>query len=249
MNNEIEITEYSDESVRIETQKYSQLVDLFDYLKSNENLSVNVLKGHKRNGGKWNYTFDLFLRNDNESPFMKAKDTDFWIDFTSYDTKEDVKEKLNVEIEPELHEDIISEWESLELSEGETARIFWDYSRGVDYVVTSESVGYSYDTHSYKIILEVEYKLDFDKITDYINEILIRPNELVTIWINADHELKYTRGSMEFRDNEIIELLSLRFMDEVPDEIEVDYVEHEINQEFEKSKLINNVLKEWKKWN
>jgi len=88
-----------------------------------------------------------------------------------------------------------------------------------------------------KKILEIEYKLDFDEINEYINEIGFQQNELVTIWINANHELKHTRGSMEFRNNEMVELVSLRF-EEVPEEIEIS--ENDI--ELEKDELITKII-------
>lgn len=233
---------YSDETVRIEPETYSQLKELHEDLECNDNLSVRLLIGHKVNGGNWTYQMDI-LRYD-ESPLMMAKDTDSWFDVIgNEDVYDQIKQGLSGDFEREkdeieglieLADEMHSEIECMDLGNHEKARIFYDLSRGVDYVVTEESVGYYYDTHSYKLILEIEYNLDFDEINEYINEIGFQPNELVTIWINANHELKVTRGS---HDKEMVELISLRF-EEVPDEIEIS--EHDI--ELEKDELTTKII-------
>ena len=55
-----------------------------------------------------------------------------------------------------------------------------------------------------------------NKIANFINEnISLQPNSLVTIW-EGPNGLTYTRGSMEYRDDEHTQVLAFRTMDEVP---------------------------------
>ena len=55
-----------------------------------------------------------------------------------------------------------------------------------------------------------------NKIAKFIDEnVSLQPNSLVKIW-EGPNGLTYTRGSMEYRDDEHTKVLAFRTMDEVP---------------------------------
>jgi len=69
------------------------------------------------------------------------------------------------------------------------------------------------------------------EITTFIGEeISLQPNSLVTIW-NTPDGLKYTRGSMEYREQGYDAILLFRTMDDVPEGEELENsVEFQMNK-------------------
>jgi len=71
-------------------------------------------------------------------------------------------------------------------------------------------------------ITEALEDLGFKQVVAFINEeISLQPNSSVTIWDTPDG-LKYTCGSMEYREQEYKVILLFRTMDDVPEGEELE---------------------------
>lgn len=154
----------------------SQCLGLRDIL-IGQGHSVDDLMLHKK------YGWDLWERSNayiSKGMFKGAKDGDWYVDIHIDDDSDEVafsiiyhndiftnyREMLRVGYQvqdmAELLESILSEIEDDGL---QMARVFYspDQNYRVEYVISDETVGYSYDTHIYEVALDVTFNCDEDE--------------------------------------------------------------------------------------